>query len=125
MKIEIQVTDRTNNLPGSRLIDYWLDHDEDFFPYSLGEQKQNMKRVIKSYCSNSKQELKVTSVFPAVLEAVSECIKEKLIPPENVKVIVFRGRNSYGHSISIYKYGEDGDLVGEYKLKDLVNWMLH
>lgn len=69
MKLRLKIADNTNHLPGLCLRDYWINHDERFFPYSLGEQKQNVKRIIKKYCNNKSKVVEIASVFPSVLEA--------------------------------------------------------
>lgn len=125
MKLKLRIGDSVENLPSMRLYDYWVNINEDLFPLSLGEQKRRMKRVIRIYCNNDAEVLEVASVFPAVLEAVSECIKERIIRPEDVELSVFREEDSQGHFIDSYNFTEDGDLDGNYKLIDLINWLLH
>lgn len=125
MKLRLKIADNTNHLPGLCLRDYWINHDERFFPYSLGEQKQNVKRIIKKYCNKKSKVVEIASVFPSVLEAVSECIKEEIINPKVVELTVFREEDSRGHLSDSYHFMEDGDLDGDYKLIDLINWLLH
>lgn len=125
MKLKLQITDSTSRLPSLCLYDYWLDHSERLFPISLGEQKQNARRIIKKYCNNKNKVLEITSVFPAVLEAVSECIKEKIINPEDIELTVYREEDSLGHFFDTYRFTDDGDLEGDYKLINLISWLLH
>lgn len=125
MKLKLKVADSTSRLPMLCLHDYWVNHDERFFPYSLGEQKQNVRRVIKKYCNDKDKIVEIASVFPSVLEAVSECIKEKIINPRDVELTVFREEDINGHFFDTYRFTEDGELDIDYKLRDLINWLLH
>lgn len=125
MKLKLKIADSTNRLPWLCLREYWINHDERFFPYSLGEQKQNVRRVIKKYCNDKDKIVEIASVFPSVLEAVSECIKEKIINPKDVELTVFREEDYKGHFFDTYCFTSDGELDGDYKLSDLINWLLH
>lgn len=125
MKLKLKITDSTSNLPWLHLYDFWFDHDRMFFPYSLGEQKQNARRIIKMYCNDKNKELEITSVFPAVLESVSECIKEKIINPEDIELTVYHEDDGQGNLSDTYRFTEEGDLEGDYKLINLINWLLH
>ena len=71
------------------------------------------------------KELEITSVFPAVLESVSECIKEKIINPEDVELTVYHEDDGQGNLSDTYRFTEEGDLEGDYKLINLINWLLH
>ena len=125
MKLKLKIADSTSHLPGLCLHDYWINHDERFFPCSLGEQKQNVKRIIKKYCNDKSKVVEIASVFPSVLEGVSECIKERLISPDDVELTIYREEDCKGHSFDSDHFNEDGDLDGDYKLCDLVNWLLY
>lgn len=125
MKLKLKIADSTSRLPWLCLHDYWINHDERFFPYSLSEQKQNVRRLIKKYCNDNNKVLEIASVFPSVMECVSECIKERLISPDDVELTIYREEDCKGHSFESYHFKEDGDLDGDYKLCDLVNWLLH
>ena len=125
MKLKLKIADSTSHLPGLSLHDSWINHDERFFPCSLGEQKQNVKRIIKKYCNDKSKVVEIASVFPSVLEGVSECIKERLISPDDVELTIYREEDCKGHSFDSYHFKEDGDLDGDYKLCDLVNWLLY
>ena len=125
MKLKINITDSTKRLLWLRLYDYWFDHDEKFFPYSLAEQKQNARRLIKIYCKDKNKVLEITSVFPAVLEAVSECIKDKIINPDDIELTVYREEDSRGHYFDTFRFTDDGDLEGDFKLINLISWLSH
>lgn len=125
MKLKINITDSAKRLLSLRLYDYWFDHDEKLFPYSLAEQKQNARRLIKIYCKDKNKVLEITSVFPAVLEAVSECIKDKIINPDDIELTVYREKDSRGHYFDTFRFTDDGDLEGDYKLINLISWLSH
>lgn len=125
MKLKLKIADSTSRLPWLCLHDYRINHDKRLFPCSLSEQKQNVRRLIKKYCNDNNKVLEIASVFPSVLEGVSECIKERLIFPDDVELTIYREEDSKGHSFDSYHFKEDGDLDGDYKLCDLVNWLLH
>lgn len=125
MKLKLRITDSAEHLPDVYLFEYWINHDDDLFPHSLGEQKQIMRRLIRKHCKDDEKVLEVTSVFPAALEVVSECIKERIIRPRDVELSVFREEDSKGDYVDTYSFTEDGDLAGDYKLNDLIHWLLY
>lgn len=84
-----------------------------------------MRRLIRKHCKDDEKVLEVTSVFPAALEVVSECIKERIIRPKDVELSVFREEDSKGDYVDTYSFTEDGDLAGDYKLNDLIHWLLY
>lgn len=125
MKLRIKISDSVNHM-ASTLSDYWIDFEGLLsYPLSLGEQKQKVRRLIKKYCNNKEKELTICSVYPSVLEAVSECIKDKLINAEDIDLHVFHEVNSDGLSLDIYHFNDNGDLDGDFKLDKLINWLLH